>query len=458
MLASITGVWALGESSVERPGIGVIRALLGAVTLAGGVVLSTVAMNARGDTAAGTAIGVVFTFVVAVARLSPVLIRLCVATFGAALRGFGVTGRLAAAHLTSSARRLSPVVSALLLAVALGGSLWFLPTSQEHTAAAQRRAGLLADLVVTPSAPGLQAGQLAAIGRTGGVLAATGVTHSTMFVSRDGATATVQGVDPIGLARTIDLAVTSGTLADLRGRTIAVDTLTAQALDARVGDEFHGWFGDGAPAVLRIVAIYRRGLGFAELTVPRDVLSPHTTTSVADTVFVTTTAAARRHVEAALRAELGRFAPGSVLARDEYQAELDKDLAANGWTSQIIVGVMLVYVVITAVNTLVMAALARRRELAILRLIGVTRIQVLRMVRLEQALLVGLAMVVGGAIAVATLVPMVKGTTGTATPYIPPGGWAAVVGGTVLLAGAATMLPVRRVLRMRPVEAIGIRE
>jgi putative ABC transport system permease protein len=397
--------------------------------------------------------------VVAVARLSPVLIRLCVATFGAALRGFGVTGRLAAAHLTSSARRLSPVVSALVLAVALGGSLWFLPTSQEHVAAAQRRAGLLADLVVTPAAPGLQAGQLAAIGRTGGVLAATGVTHSTMFVSRDGATATVQGVDPIGLARTIDLAVTSGTLADLRGRTIAVDTLTAQALHARVGDEFHGWFGDGAPAVLRIVAIYRRGLGFAELTAPRDVLSPHTTTSVADTVFVTTTAAARRHVEAALRAELGRFAPGSsVLARDEYQAELDKDLAANGWTSQIIVGVMLVYVVIAAVNTLVMAALARRRELAILRLTGVTRIQVLRMVRLEQALLVGLAMVVGGAIAVATLVPMVKGTTGTATPYIPPGGWAAVVGGTVLLAGAATMLPVRRVLRMRPVEAIGIRE
>jgi putative ABC transport system permease protein len=159
-----------------------------------------------------------------------------------------------------------------------------------------------------------------------------------------------------------------------------------------------------------------------------------------------------------LRAELGRLAPGSsVLARDKYQAELDKDLAANGWTSQIIVGVMLVYVVIAAVNTLVMAALARRRELAILRLTGVTRIQVLRMVRLEQALLVGLAMVVGGAIAAATLVPMVKGTTGTATPYIPPGGWA-VVGGTVLLAGAATMLPVRWVLRMRPVEAIGIRE
>jgi putative ABC transport system permease protein len=147
-----------------------------------------------------------------------------------------------------------------------------------------------------------------------------------------------------------------------------------------------------------------------------------------------------------------------VLARDDYQAELDKDLAANGWTNQFIVGVMLVYVVIAAVNTLVMAALGRRRELAILRLTGVTRIQVLRMVRLEQALLIGLAMVVGGAIAAAALVPMVKGTTGTATPYIPPAGWASVVGGTVLLAAAATMVPVRRVLRMRPIEAIGNRE
>ena len=94
--------------------------------------------------------------------------------------------------------------------------------------------------------------------------------------------------------------------ADLHGRTIALDTFTAQALHARVGDEFHGWFGDGAPAVLRVVAIYRRGLGFAELTVPRDVLSPHTTWGFVDTVFVASTPAARPNTDAPLLAELGR--------------------------------------------------------------------------------------------------------------------------------------------------------
>jgi putative ABC transport system permease protein len=80
------------------------------------------------------------------------------------------------------------------------------------------------------------------------------------------------------------------------------------------------------------------------------------------------------------------------------------------------------------------------------------------MVRFEQALLLVVGTVIGGAIAAATLVPMVKATTGTTTPYIPPAGWAALVGGTVVLASLATFVPVRRVLRMAPVDAIGIRE
>ena len=36
-------------------------------------------------------------------------------------------------------------------------------------------------------------------------------------------------------------------------------------------------------------------------------------------------------------------------------------------------------------------------------------------------------------IAAATLVPMVKGITGSATPYIPPAGWVAVIGGMIVL-------------------------
>jgi putative ABC transport system permease protein len=114
--------------------------------------------------------------------------------------------------------------------------------------------------------------------------------------------------------------------------------------------------------------------------------------------------------------------------------------------------------VIAALNTLAMAALGRRAELAILRLAGATRSQLLRMVRIEQAVLLGLALVIGGAVAAVTLVPMVKGTTGSAAPYIPAEGWLAVIGGTILLGMAGTLLPIRGVLRTHPIQAIGLHE
>jgi putative ABC transport system permease protein len=448
---------ALAETAVERGGVGLIRTALGLVALAGGITLCVVSASVNGDSAAGISVATVFTLVVSVAFLSPLLIRAAAATFGRLLLLAGVTGRLAAANTATSARRLSAVVSSLVLAVALGGSLWFVQTSELHVAGRQSRAGLVADHVVTPAGPGLPPEATAAIRRTDGVVAATGVLHGRLFSPQGGFSDwAAQGVDATGLERTVNLGVTSGDLADLRGDAIALDTLTAGALHLRVGGWFHGWFGDGTPATLRVVAIYSRGLGFAPVTVPHDTLLPHTGAGLDDTVLVATD---RPGAASAVRAELGRLAPGAtLLERDAYQVGLDKNLTENAWTNQMVTGVLLIYVVIGAVNTLALYALGRRREFAVLRLSGTTTPQVMRMVRLEQVFLLGLALTVGASIAAATLLPMVKGITGSATPYIPPAGWAAVIGGVILLGGAATIVPVRRVLRTRPVDGIGLRE
>lgn len=448
---------ALAETAVERGGVGVIRSLIGLVALAGGIMLCVLASSVTGDNAAGTSVGTVFTLVVAVALLSPLLIRVAAATFGRLLSLTGVTGRLAAATTATSARKLSAVVSSLVLAVALGGSLWFMQTSELHVAGQQSRAGLLADQVVTPAAPGLRPEATAAIRRTGGVVAATRVVHGTLFTHHDGITeVSAQGVDPEGLDRTLDLNVTAGDLAGLHGDAIAMDALTAQAMHLGVGGRFRGWFGDGAPVTLRVVAIYTRGLGFAAVTLPHDTLAAHTGGGLDDAVFVATD---RPETAARVRAELGAVAPGaSVVGRDAFQVGLDRDLRENAWTNEVVTVVLLVYAVIAAVNTLAMYALGRRREFAILRLSGTTRLQVLRMVRLEQVLVLGLALTVGAAIAAGTLIPMVKGITGSATPYIPPAGWIAVIGGVVLISVVATVLPARRVLRTRPVDGIGLRE
>ena len=447
---------ALVETSVERNGLGLIRPVLGLVALAGGITLSVVSASVGGDAAAGISVATVFTLVVAVALLGPLLLRAVAATIGRLVGVTGVTGRLAGANVGASTRELSVVLSSVVLAVALGGSLWFVQSSQQHVAAKQTRDGVLADYVVTPPPSGLSATAVDSIRHTDGVVAATGLVHSTMYSGGIGISDyTAQGIDVDGLSRTIDLGVTSGTLADLHGETVAVDSLTAQSLHLRVGDQFSGWYGDGAPARLRVVAIYRRGLGFASLTLPHDALAPHTDTGRDDTVFVAT-APGRAD---ALRADLARTAPGSsVGTRSAYQVGLSADPDQNAWTNKMITAVLVLYVVIAGVNSLVIFSLGRRRQFAVLRLSGTTPAQVLRMVRWELVLLLGFALTIGAAIAAATLVPMVKATTGTASPYIPLAGWVAVIGGTVLLGGLATVVPVRRVLRMRPVEAIGIRE
>ena len=448
---------ALAETAVERGGLGLVRTLLGLIALAGGITLCMISASVSGDSAAGVSVATVFTLVVAAALLSPVLIRLAAATIGRLLVGFGVTGRLAIANTATSARRLATVVSSLVLAVALGGSLWFVATSEVHVAAQQSRAGVVADYVVTPGPSGLAPGVTAAIRGTDGVTAATGVVHGTMFGPQSGVSDfTAEGVDTDGLSHTLDLGVTSGSMADLHGDTIAVDNLTAGELHLHVGDVFTGWFGDGAPTNLRVVAVYTRGLGFAEMTLPHDVLIGHTSAQRDDAVLVATD---KPGVAATLRSKLASLAPGSSVAdSDAYQAGLDAEMVKNAWANQVVSGVLLVYVVIAAVNALFMAALSRRREFAVLRLAGTTRLQIRRMVRLEQTFLLGLALVLGGTIAAATLIPMVKGLTGSATPYIPLAGWVTIIGGVIVLGGAATIVPVRRVLRARPVEAIGIRE
>jgi hypothetical protein len=66
--------------------------------------------------------------------------------------------------------------------------------------------------------------------------------------------------------------------------------------------------------------------------------------------------------------------------------------------------VVLAYIAIAVVNTLVMATAARGREFALLRLIGTGRTQIMRMMRIEALLVVGLATVLGALAAIPPLV------------------------------------------------------
>jgi len=128
--------------------------------------------------------------------------------------------------------------------------------------------------------------------------------------------------------------------------------------------------------------------------------------------------------------------------------------SAEVWLDYLGTGLYAGFAAIAAANTLAVISSERRRDVALLRLVGTRPSQVAAMVAWEAAIVTLTALLLGGAVALATLAPLLSESFGTALPYVPLPLAAAIAGSTLLLAWLATGVPVARGLRQRPVETL----
>lgn len=180
--------------------------------------------------------------------------------------------------------------------------------------------------------------------------------------------------------------------------------------------------------------MYGRGHGPATVILDRESLAGHVSSAFDSTLLV-------RGASAKSLTALGEVTDASGFA-----TERSLDAKPGARSNNTVAGVLGGFAAIAAVNTLVMTVLDRRRELGTLRLVGSTRRQVLAMLRWESLLVATVGVVLGSAIAAATLVPMVRGMTGEA-PYVPPPLYGAFVAAAAGLALLAVTLPARAALR-----------
>ncbi|AEV87649.1 permease [Actinoplanes sp. SE50] len=448
---------ALGEAAAEPLGGGRVRLVFGVLTLGGAGAAATFAGATSGSTAVNSAIGMLYLFVTAVALLAPWINRVAAHVLGPALRAFwGPSGYLAAKNLKANAKGMTTVLTSLVLSVGFGGSVWFLQDNVQRATVSQNREGTLADVTLVSPA-GLPAAAAAEARRIPGVRAAVGVQHtSVLTASESAAPVEAQAIDPDGADAALDLRVVAGRLSDLGPETVAVSRLQADSAGWTLGGRATFWLGDGTPVTPRVVAVYERGLGFGDVTLPRQTVTGHTGNALDERILIRTEPGA---ATAEALATLATRYPGSAIATTVgLNDRLAADLSLGSWLNKLLIGVMVGYAALAAANTMVMAALARRRELSLLRLVGVTARQAKRMVHAEQVGLLGIALVIGGGIAAGTLTTVVGTLTGNLMPYVPALGWIAVLGGTTFLALATTILPVGRLLRIAPIHSIGIKE
>jgi putative ABC transport system permease protein len=149
------------------------------------------------------------------------------------------------------------------------------------------------------------------------------------------------------------------------------------------------------------------------------------------------------------------FADLSVLDRGGLAAAGQAQRDTESWVNLIGLFVILGYVALAVVNTLVMATAARSREFALLRLVGTGVRQVRRMMRIEAAIVIAIAVVVGTVAALPPLVGLSIGMTESPVPYVAPLVYAGIVAVTALLGLLAIGIPTRLALRTKPVLALG---
>ncbi|MCX4772610.1 ABC transporter permease [Streptomyces sp. NBC_01285] len=433
---------ALAQSAVERAPFGWIRTPLGIAALAGGAVFAGIAASQTGEDAANAALGVVMLFMLAVGLLGPLIARICASLLGLPLRAGGASASLAAANSRANSRRMASAITPIVLAMAFSSTLVFMHTSEDRAIEHQQRDGITADHIVSAPA-GLASDATERAAATPGVSTAVGLLRTSVLVpSGSGgdkwlANSAAQGVIGSGreLAKVQDLDVRTGSLDALAPGTVAIDTTLADSVKLHTGDRLALRLPDGTEASPKIVAVYGRGLGTGLVTLPANDLRGHVTSPYASDVLVRATPAGA-----------GRLAAlGTVTDPSGYATAQSRDRELNAWANTVMAAVLGGFAAVAAVNTLVMTVLDRRRELTMLRLVGSTRRQVMGMIRWEALLVTVAGAALGTAIALATLIPMMRGLTGE-SPYIPPALYGSFLAATVGLGLAAALVPARAAL------------
>jgi putative ABC transport system permease protein len=394
-----------------------------------------------------------------VALLAPVLVRPLarwIAWLPAQLPG--AAGMLVRENAAAGVRRTAAVAAPVLVTVALAGSLLGATATLNEAKATEVREQTAADFVVTPA--GDAGFDDAALRRLRAVSGAevSATSSSAVYVLEEGVAlirSDARAADPDLLAATVRLPLAAGKVSDLDDDSIIVNEEWGKHA---VGERVDVWLGDGTKKSLKIAAVMTIGTGNNGVYVtPRNAPA-----APVDRVDVRLADGADTAAVAAGLRDAVEASGGQVLTRDTWvRATYPETNRTTRMGFFLVLGIALLYTGISLANTMVMATSDRVRDLAVLRLAGATKWQVLRLVGAEALMVVTVGGVLGALVAALNLMGMwsALGLLSVWTSIEIP--WAtlgAAVGVCAVLAVISAVAPAGLSLRRRAVELAGVRE
>jgi len=406
-------------------------------------------------------IGAGLTFI-GVAVISPFFSKAFGRFVGAPLpRLFGVPGRLAQENAIRKPRRMAATASALMIGVALVSILAVLAASAKTTIRGAVEDEIIAEFQIEPrgfsdpTATGVSPALKESVAALPEVEVASSYRVGAYREPGSGSESYLAGVDD-QLDRVVRLEIPAGSFGDLGPGTVMVDSDWAEDNDVLVGDTVIIEPKEDRPVELTVVATFSSQLfQGTRYAISMEDFNEYYTAGLEAMVMVKLAdgvdAEAFRPTLEALVAEYPNVEMNNA---EEY---IDKvagqvDLFLNILTA--LLGFSILIALLGIMNTLALSIFERKREIGLLRAVGMTRRQVRRMIRWEAVLIAVfgavIGLVVGGLLGVAVVFGIGQGLELT-IPFGTLAGYAmfAALGGFL-----ASLWPAYRGARTDLLEAI----
>jgi putative ABC transport system permease protein len=456
---------ALREADLDTRTMTVGRVIMAALTLVAGAVMVALAPNAGTEAATPLALFGTMALAVAATLLGPLYLPPLLRLLTLPLRWADpVAGRLAAESLGASRRRTASLVGPVLAIVAIVGVFTTVLETTGAATVADDRARTLGQLVVEPVRGGALTPQevarlrqdphVAAVSAPAPLDVAVAGPHS---VWKDQAAV----ADPVALSRTHRITVVEGTLGPLAPGTVAVSKEFADWYGHHAGSEVtYGLFG-GKPVKAKVAAVLDGGSAVPHLLLPQEAAAAAAAPERATVLLDPASAGSAEAAAAALTERLGADRVEVTPTAGWFERSATGQERLNQLVLLVLTGPSSLYALIAVASTLVMSYSRRGREVAGMRMVGVSRGQLRRMALWETlgTTLVGLAV----AAAVVTLgARAYRGALtvlGGEAPLSVPWGLLGTLAGACLTVGVVvSLLATGRLLRKGAVAAIGSRE
>jgi putative ABC transport system permease protein len=447
---------AMRDTALDTAGPTRVRLSIGLGAVAAGIAVIGTVMG--GADVALLGLGILFVFA-GVLVLGPVIARPAALAIGRPIGMLrGVTGAMARQNAARNPKRTARTAAPVLIGVALVTAVTALAASIKTEIRTVFGEQFTGDYSVTSDSfgfGGLSPSLADALNELDVVDKAAGIGASPAQVNGDGTLLTV--VDPATVGALFDLGFTVGSADALTAEGILISESTADKKGLAVGSTLSVNLGDGVERTLTVQGIYARDELASRYVVSRDLYAGSTVGRFDFSVFILRAPGVDdAEARARLQAVVDEYGDGRLLDKEQY---IEEQAGQVNQLLGLIYGLLALSIVIAIVGiviTLLLSVYERRREIGLLRAVGMTRSQVRTTVRWESVItsLLGAVMGIALGIGLGWVVILALRDEGITQFTLPVGSAVWILVLSFVTGVVAAAYPARRATRVDVLEAL----